>query len=301
MKVLLRRVAWGAGFVILLLAVVAGGVYAAAGHSLGRPFAIESHPVADPAPDSTLLARGAHMAGAIGKCAECHGDDMGGKVIVDDPAFALLAAPNLTRGRGGVAASMTMADWELAVRHGVGPGGRGLLMMPSDDYAPMSDEDFAALMAYLRQLPPVDREEPRSELRMVGRAMYVAGRLPLVSAARIDQSAGHPSVPEGATAEYGAYLAQVAGCAGCHGPNLSGGPIPGMPPETPPASNLTPEGIGAYSEADFFRAMRDGVRPDGSQLNPVMPVHFTKLMTDDETRAIYLYLRTVPSRPYGGR
>src|SRR5690606_36563963 len=158
----------------------------------------------------------------------------------------------------------------------------------------LTDADLAALVGYLRQLPPVDRKVPPSVIRMLGRALYITDRLPLLSVERIDHGAAAVAAQPGATVEYGAYLADIGGCRGCHGPELSGGPIPGMPPGTPPAANLTPTGVGSYDEADFFRALREGTRPDGTKLSDVMPVHFTKQMTDEETLALYHFLRTVP-------
>ena len=94
----------------------------------------------------------------------------------------------------------------------------------------------------------------------------------------------------------------VGGCKGCHGPTLSGGPIPGTPPEWKPAANLTPTGIGHYTEKDFFAALREGKRPSGTTIDTTyMPVRWTKLMTDDETRAVFMYLKTVAPKAYGGR
>src|SRR5690606_30225998 len=122
---------------------------------------------------SATIARGAHLASALGKCADCHGDGLGGNVMVDDPALGRLSAPNLTRGRGGVTADFAMADWDRAIRHGVRPDGTGLVVMPSEDYAALTDADLAALVGYLRQLPPVDREVPPSVIRMLGRALYL--------------------------------------------------------------------------------------------------------------------------------
>jgi mono/diheme cytochrome c family protein len=91
-------------------------------------------------------------------------------------------------------------------------------------------------------------------------------------------------------------------CTGCHGPGLSGGPIAGGPPDWPPAANLTPTGLGHYTEADFIRALREGVRPGGVPIDAAMPVaRITRHMTDVELRALYAYLRSVPPRPYGSR
>lgn len=301
MKVL-RRVAMSLGILVGIVVVLAGAAQFGSGRRLAEHHLVTVRPLAEPVADSVVFARGAHLAGAIGKCADCHGDDLGGKVVADDPAIGLLSAPNITGGEGSVTVDFTMADWDRAIRHGVAPDSTALILMPSDDYAPMTDSDLAALVAYIRQLPPVDRVmPPRSQLRLVGRVMLLAGKLPLLSSERINHTAPPATVQPGATAEYGAYLADIGGCRGCHGPQLSGGPIPGLPPGTPPAANITPTGIGNFSEADFFRAMREGLRPDGTEISEIMPVRFTRQMTDEETLALYRYLRTVPPRDFGGR
>lgn len=298
-----RRVTVALAAAAGLAGLLAGGVELVAGRRLARRHDVAVRFAATapawPSADSALLARGEHLAGALGRCGWCHGDDLGGAVVVDDPGLGRVSAPNLTRGRGGVTAGFTMADWDRAIRHGLRRDGRGLVVMPADDYALLSDRDLTALVAYLRQLPPVDREMPRPRINIVGRALYLAGRLPLVAAERIDHLGPPAAVTPAVTAEYGTYLADIGGCRGCHGPRLGGGPIPGMPPGTPPATDITPSGIGHYSEADFFRAMRDGVRPDGTKLAAAMPVRFTRLMSDGEMVALHRYLRTVLPRGSG--
>jgi mono/diheme cytochrome c family protein len=112
----------------------------------------------------------------------------------------------------------------------------------------------------------------------------------------------HPAAPPaGPTAAYGRYLANVGGCTGCHGAGLSGGKIPGTPAEFKPPANITPAGIGHWTEADFVRALRTGVRPGGTNIDPEMPWRLTRLMTDEEIHALYEYLKTVPAKPYGNR
>ena len=105
----------------------------------------------------------------------------------------------------------------------------------------------------------------------------------------------------GVTAEYGKYLADNAGCPSCHGPGLSGGKIPQAPPDTVPAANLTPTGLGQWTEADFVRTIRTGTRPDGRVLDTFMPWPYYSQMTDDELGAIWRYLQSVPPRPTGTR
>ena len=74
-----------------------------------------------------------------------------------------------------------------------------------------------------------------------------------------------------------------------------------MPPDTPPAANLTPTGIGRYSEADFTTLLRrDGV-PTAPTVSDMMPVRFTRQMTDDEIAAVYAYLRQVTPRAFAER
>jgi len=173
--------------------------------------------------------------------------------------------------------------------------------MPSLEYQFLSDDDSGALIAYLKSLPPVDREPVPNSVGPVGRALLLKGDLDLLHAEGVAHGQHPAPPPVGVTPEYGGYLAEVGACKGCHGPTLSGGHIPGTPPDWKPASNLTPTGIGHYTEEDFFRALREAKRPGGAPIDSLMPVKFTKLMTDDEIRALWLYLKTVPGKAFGGR
>ncbi len=80
---------------------------------------------------------------------------------------------------------------------------------------------------------------------------------------------------------------------------MSGGRVAG-PPGLPPASNLTAGGtIRSWTEADYFKAMRTGLRPDGTRMDEFMPWRQFAHMTNDELRAIWLYLQSVPAKPFG--
>lgn len=266
---------------------------------------IEYSDASPPIPkDSASIARGRHLSRAISKCVDCHGDDLGGQVVFDALPMARVVAPNLTTGRGGIAGSRTDDDYLRAIRHGIGVGGRPLVLMPARNYWHMGDADVGSLVAYLRTLPPVDRDLPPTQFGLIGRVLLLKGDLDgMFEARQIDHLARRSAPPAAdTTADYGRYLAEIGGCTGCHGPTLSGGAIPGMPPEAKPAANITPEGIGGWTEQDFFKAVREGVRPNGTALDSTqMPVRLTREMTDLETKAIYLYLRTVPPKASGGR
>lgn len=281
---------------VALLVVAAGSVYALSERSLRRHLDVQGHPFTVHA-DSAAVAMGARLAITRG-CTDCHGANLAGGVIIDDPAVGRFAGPNLTLGGRG--RSLTDADWERAVRHGVRRDGAQLLVMPSNEFTGFSDEDLAAIVAYARSLPADTSVAPPSYVGPVARALFVAGKIDALAAERIDHAAPHPArvVPE-PTAAYGKYLA--AGCQGCHNPSFTGGKVPGTPPDWKPAANITPEGIGRWSEADFVSALRTARRPDGTAIDPQMPVKVTRHMTDTELKALYAYLRTVPAKPYGVR
>ncbi len=247
--------------------------------------------------DISAIQRGQHIAGAIALCTQCHGPSLSGAVVIDD-ASARVVAPNLTRG--GEGATFNDADFVRAIRYGVDPSGHQLWLMPSDDYNHLSDDDLGALIAYLKSLPPTTSSLPANQLRALGRLRFATGRFNLLPAESIDRSAPRPpSVAVDLTPAYGEYLATIAGCARCHGPGLSGGVVPGDPPVSRPAANLTPTGLGDWSETDFLRAMRTGRRPDGSAIDTSMPWPYYAQMTDLELRAIWEYLSVVPPRPTG--
>lgn len=254
--------------------------------------------------DSTALVRGKHLSRAISKCVECHGDDLGGAVVFDGMPMARVVAPNLTTGRGGVGNDRSDDDFLRAIRHGIGMGGRSLVLMPARNYWHMSDADVGALIGYVRSVPPVDRELEPTAFGLVGRVLLLKGDLdPMFEAKAMDHTARRSAAPAAdTTAEYGHYLAEIGGCTGCHGATLSGGPIPGGPPDAKPAANITPDAIGTWTEADFFKALREGVRPAGTAIDStIMPIRLTREMTDLETKAIYMYLKTVPGKAFGGR
>src|SRR5260221_3563764 len=293
----MRRVAkwlgYLAGGLATLVLLLAAGVYGASEARYRKEWPVVAKPVTVQR-DSATIARGAHVVHALGGCTSCHGDNLAGTKMIDDPAFGRIYALNLTRGKGGVGSTLSDADFDRAIRHGLAPTGRALKIMPSTDYANLSDEDLAAVIAFVRSIPPVDNELPLSTVGPVARALMVAGKIPLLEAEHIDHERLHVlSVSRTPMAGYGAYLASVS-CKGCHGPKLNGGRIANGPPEWPPAANLTPAGpTKTWTEEDFRRLLREGERPDGSAVKAGLAWKHFRNMTDDEIPAIFFYLRTV--------
>jgi mono/diheme cytochrome c family protein len=282
-----------AALAALALAAFAGAAWLG-GRKMARSVDVPVVPVAYTT-DAAALRLGKYLFESRG-CGECHGMDGAGRVVIDDPGGLFVRAPNITPA--GVVARYTEADWVRAVRHGVSPAGRALLVMPSEDYNRLTDADFAALVGYTRSLPAVPGEPGTVRMPALVKALYALGVV-RDSAERIDHRLPPaPAVPVAATAEHGAYVANM--CLGCHGADLAGGPIPGAPPDWPPAANLTPAAGSAmlrYDTVEKFAAMmRTGRRPDGSAVSKVMPFASLANLNDTDLAAMHAYLQKLPPR-----
>lgn len=286
-----------AGLVLLAL----GLVYPLSNARLNKTYDIQPSAVSIPTGE-TAVAEGERLFVTRG-CIDCHGVDGSGKVIMDAPLVGTVSGSNLTTGEGGVGQLYSDSDWARAIRHGIGPDGKPLLVMPSQEFNAMNDNDLGMMIAYLKSLPPVDHLLAPNAAGPLGRILLVTNLAPILPVEQIDHTAPRAAVEPGATVAYGQYLAQ--NCIGCHGVGLSGGPLPGLPAEPPLPRNLTPDvetGLGTWTETDFFVAMREGKRPDGSPLAPdKMPWPNFKQMTDEELTALWLYLQSIPPQPYGNR
>jgi len=255
---------------------------------LARVYRMPSETLTIPS-DPAAIERGEHLVNAVYLCELCHGEDLGGQLQFDDPLSGQIVASNLTAGRGGVGDEFTAADWERAIRHGLGSDGRPLIEMPSNTFADIADRDLGAVIAYLRSLPPVDRELPERKLGLLYRISVLLDPS-LIPAEVIDHSAVHPPAPaSGITVEYGRYLTRA--CTICHKDNLAGGPSAGAGLDLTRAGDLP-----NWTEAEFRHALRTGERPRGADLDPkLMPYQLLGKMTDAELAAIWLYLQTLQS------
>jgi cytochrome c553 len=239
-------------------------------------------------------ARGEHVA-TTRYCGYCHGENLAGDYVLNEPAMAVVPAPNLTAGEGGIGSGYSDEDWVRAIRHGMGRDGRGLVAMPSRIWHTLSDQDLADLIAYLKDLPPIDNELPARSIGPMGRLMVALGQFPDAEAAVIDHDAPRPHAPDkGDILEYGAYLSYA--CRACHGMQLNGGTIRATSGELVVALNLTPGGrLASWSEEDFFNALRTGETPEGRQLSEKMPWQYVGELSDEELHAVWKYLQSLPA------
>lgn len=272
-----------AGFLAIAL-LAAGILYTVGSSRLGRTYEATTA-FLEVQGDAASLTRGEHLSRIHG-CIDCHGDQLDGRVFVDDPPFRVVAS-NLTSGAGGVGQTYDATDFDRAIRHGLRPDGSPLLIMPSAAYNRLSDGDAADLIAYLQQLPAVDNELPPTHVRTLGRVLSAFAIDPAFEVRTMRSMT--PAQVDRDEAGYGAYLTSIT-CAYCHGDDLRGGVSP--TPGSPPAPDLAPAGLWPY--ADLARALQSGVTPAGRMMDPqFMPWTFTRHMTPDEVRAIHVHLATL--------
>lgn len=280
---------------LLVLAFVA--LYIIGGARANKRYDVAVETIAIPT-DTAAVQRGRHLA-TIFICTRCHTENLGGEVYFTVPGLLTIPTPNLTSGVGGIGSFYTDEDWVRAIRHGVGRDGRGLFIMTSNAYQHLSAEDLGALIAYLKSVPSVDNTLPERRIDLMGRIMMALGMFPPLAVDQIDHASPLPAAVEpGVTGAYGEYLTRT--CGECHGATLNGMPF-GPPGQEVPSPNLTRGGrLASWSEQDFFTTLRTGVTPYGQSLKDDMPWKFYGQMTDDELRAIWLYLQSLPALAQGG-
>lgn len=274
-----------AGLLLLALATL----YVLTELKLRRHYDVTVQALTIPA-DETSLARGKFLVDNVANCHDCHGTDLGGKMLFDGgPLVARLTGPNLTRGKGGIGPHYSDTDWLRALKHGVRRDGSPLVIMPAQFFAELPASDMGAVIAYLKTLPSVDRELPTIKVGPLGRLMVMQDPK-LIPAQIIDHAKPLMTAAPVELVARGEHLAGIAGCRGCHHEDLTGG---GGPP--PGGANITPVGLGTWTKEDFFRTLRTGRTPDNRQLSESMPRALGN-MPDEDLDAIWAYLKTVPAK-----
>ncbi|MBV9586175.1 MAG: c-type cytochrome [Alphaproteobacteria bacterium] len=258
----------------------------------------------------TLLERGRYLVTTVAACGRCHTPRLAGGVpdparelaggfAIHDPAIGNIVGPNLTPDNETGLGKWSEQDIVTALRYGVRPDGTVVgPPMPVDTYRGMSDRDLAAIAKYLHNLKPVHNQVAKTQFN----------RAPLPH----DPTVTHVETPPRQDKlAYGAYLAGPIGhCYGCHTvprPDgaaerrffyAGGRDLPDYADVTSRvvSRNITadPEdGIGKWSDAEIKRAIKEGVRPDGTRLAHTMPFDWYKKIMPADLDAIVAYLRTI--------
>ena len=266
--------------------VVLGGVYVLSEAELRD---VAKDPPFDHAipTDSASVERGRHIARTRG-CFGCHGQELQGKDFGEQwdwPERAV--APNLA----AYARKYDAATLESAIRQGIGADGRALTSMPSFNFARLSDEDTAALIAFLRSAPVVEGELPDPKLGWsvrwtfaIGAETHMAEWADRVPPLRVDAAAE----PQRARGE---YLAMTM-CNECHGLDVRGQTLFG-----PPTPDLAI--VAAIEPGDFERLITTGIGLGGRELGLmglVAPDRFPQL-SEQEVADLYAYLSSLVREP----
>lgn len=189
---------------------------------------------------------GARLAAILG-CRGCHGDDLAGDAqCFEEPGRTRIVCPNVTR------ALARYDDRELVtlLRYGRKRNGALVDFMPWDMYHHLSDRDLGHLLAYLRSIPVVPDELPRSWYSWRVRWEMLDGRYPA-----LNDLADYDLAPLAGAAARGRYIAQIA-CPECHAPDLRGYPGDNAPDLVVAR---------AYPAEAFARLMRDGITLAGTE------------------------------------
>ena len=297
----MRSIVVVVGYAAAGLAAIAAGAFAFAWFGSearrNRVISVNVAPIAV-ATSPADIARGRYLYETRG-CQQCHGANGAGRVVIDEGGL-LVRAPNITPAVGTATSFFGPLDWVRLLRHGVKPDGRPALIMPSEEYARMTDREIGQLIGYVRSLPAVEGQTAEIQLPLTAQFLYAAGYM-TDAAARIDHDAPAPAPIEPAvTAAYGDHVADI--CRNCHNAALSGGPIPLAPGTWPEAANLTPGEGGVMAryadEAAFAEMLRTGHRPDGTPIE-VMPFGMLKKLDETDVAALHLFLTSLPPRKTG--
>jgi mono/diheme cytochrome c family protein len=255
------------------------------------------------------LERGRYLAVSRHGCVFCHSERdwtapgappraerLGAGVVWSAEGMPWVTAPNLTPDpETGIGRASDDAI-ARAIREGVGLDGRALFaLMPYQEFRRIPDEDVAAIVVYLRALPPVRNPLPKSALPFPLRLVMKGVPRPLEAPVAPPDL----STPE----KRGEYVLRTSACHHCHSPlrrgqprrdlDMAGGNEFSSPAGQAFATNLTqdPTGIANYDEATFVQVMRTGKL---GTLSPVMPWVVMGEMQDEDLKAVFAYLRTLP-------
>lgn len=269
--------------------------------------------------DASVIERGRYLAYGLAHCVDCHGDPklktqrapgasiplIGGEEW--HLPFGTVRAKNITPDRETGIGRYTDPELARILRYSVHADGRAVL--PFMPFANLADDDVVALISFLRSQPPVRHAVPSNEVNFLGRAL-----LAFVLEPKGPTHTPPVHMQPAATAEYGNYLANSVGnCVKCHtrldmrtgeliAPPFSGGAEhestkqPGKKFISP---NLTPDPtsgwLNSWSEETFVARMQAGpTYPDSP-----MPWRAFSRVSDDDARALYRYLRSLPAASGG--
>jgi len=249
------------------------------------------------------LARGKYLVQGLLSCEICHtptdwsqhgapslpGVEFAGQPLIFAGLPGTLVAPNITPDPDSGAGRWTDDQLARAIREGIKHDGSTIFpLMPYNEYKNLSDEDLASVIVYVRSVAPIKNALPHSKINFPVNLLVNGAPQPVTK-----------PVPAPAADQItrGKYLVKL-GC-GCHNAveklPYGGGETLGGPWGLVVSPNITPDpsGISYYSEQTFITAMRTGY-VGARKLNSIMPFGEFKNLSDEDLKAMYAYVRTLP-------
>ena len=316
----MRRILRWLGILIGILVILIVALFIYVQLTWDRPVVSEAAQMTAPT-DPETVARGEFLYNYSLNCWACHGSE--GSKSPDEPqagglefdlteigppgGFGYLYGSNVTPDPETGIGAWSDGEVVRALREGLDREGHLIFpIMEAEWWSGLSDQDALAIVAYMRSLTPIRNEVPDSRSSFIAKALTalrIFKPIPPITSPVM-------SPPKGATVEYGEYLSYHAStCVGCHMPRnpnnaefdttrpFAGGLFP-FPEEgfITTGSNLTPDsatGIGGWTEQQFVTAMRTGMRPDGTVMLSFMPWPSYSKWSDDDLRAVWLFLRSL--------
>jgi cytochrome c553 len=263
---------------MILLIVGAAVVYALSARILNAPEDVTGSAFAIP-DDSASVAEGKRLATVRG-CNGCHGEDAKGQVMVDEPVLGRLVAPSLP----DLMRRESPERIDRAVRRGIGVDGRALVLMPSEMYFDLSDQDLGRIVAWLRSVSIETEALPSRSLRLA-RLMFVTKRFQPAYVHVPSTRRRFETPAPGDTLRLGEYVARTS-CPECHGLDLMGDPA-----SATPSLAL----VAGYTADEFSTFLRTGLAKGGRELELMSDIARSRLshLTDEEATGLRLYLTSL--------
>ncbi|WP_247653207.1 cytochrome c [Pantoea sp. Cy-640] len=273
----------------------------------------DDQPLTQTAASADLVRKGEYVA-RLSDCVACHSTPdappFSGGLAMATPVGKIFTT-NITPDNDTGIGRYTLADFDRAVRHGVAQDGHRLYpAMPFPSYQKLSDEDIAALYAFMKQgVKPVSRQNIASEI-----PWPLNMRWPLAFWSAAFSRGGPYQSQEGHDALWnrGAYLVEGPGhCGSCHTPRglafnenaldasspdyLAGALLDGW--YAPSLRNDANTGISRWSEQDVVTFLKQGRNQHAVVFGSMADAfnNSTQFMNEDDLRAIAHYLKALPS------
>lgn len=265
---------WGGiGILVLVLAIFAISEYLI-------KFGPDPVPITLTLPtDAISLLEGKRLAQIRG-CTGCHEKNIAGQVFFDEPIFARVVTPNIS----GFFQTETVETLEAAIRQGIGVDGRPLVLMPSDMFSYLTDEDTAKIIAYLKTMPVVENDLPGNFFGPISRLIFIKGDFKTAPNMILQNPALKFNAATNPELFKGEYIAMTT-CTECHGQNLEG---ENQDDFAPPDLSI----VAAYNFEEFSHLMKTGEASGGRELDLMALVSQSRFsyLRDDEVAALYAFL-----------